>query len=112
MSERFYAFRKNVVCEDSTKCSQKIVLGLEQKTGWKLFARGENDTGLQAGVSILHEQNNHHIVINLYRRNDSRYSTVSREYGFDEMNVFLLEVLTKESSTLNRILNFIRRRTP
>jgi len=107
-----YDFNKDVVCTDSLVCSDKIVAGLEFKTGFKLHARTPTDSGVEGSVSIHHKQNDHEIHIELYKENQGRLKEVLNIPSTDNMNNLLIEVLREESRKANPVLDFIRRLIP
>lgn len=111
MTPKQYNYQKDIVCTDSLQCSNKIVKGLENKTGFKLHAGSKTEIGLEGSVTIYHLQNNHHLHIELYRETINRLKQVIDPPTFEALNLIILEVLTEETkqSLANRILNFIRR---
>ncbi len=60
---------KNLICVDSTQCSDIIVSKLEG-IGMKLKARKINDT-VNGSVTIVHEQANHIITVIYYDKDEN-----------------------------------------
>ena len=61
---------KKISCNNSLKCSDNIRTKLEEKFNFKLMARNETDDNVNGFISILHEPNNHTILISLYDKNE------------------------------------------
>jgi len=107
-----YDFSKDVVCSDTDVCSDKILSGLEIKTGYKLHANTKTEIGIEGSLSILHEQNNHLILIQIYLETKDRFKEVLNAPSKDQMNKTLIEVLSEESKKPNRVLAFIKKLIP
>jgi hypothetical protein len=60
---------KKISCNNSLKCSDNIRTKLEEKFNIKLMARDEKDS-VNGFISIVHEENNHTILIGLYDKNE------------------------------------------
>lgn len=109
MIPRRYDYQKDVVCTDSLICSNRIVKGLENKTGLKLHAKTNTEIGIEGSVTIYHIQRNHHIHIELYQETLDRLKDVENPPTIQELNLMLLEVLTAETGRIDRVITFIRR---
>ena len=60
---------KKISCDDPLKCSDNIRTKLEEKFNIKIMARDEKDT-VNGFISIVHEENNHKILVGLYDKNE------------------------------------------
>ena len=66
-----YIINKKISCVSSEECSDTIREKIENEFSCKLMAIDKNDT-VHGSVSILHEKNNHNIIIEFYEQNETR----------------------------------------
>ncbi len=67
LNVKTYNYTRNLVCEKSAICSDKIVKKLELELGVKLKANKETDT-INGYVSIDHTQLDHKIEVSFYSK--------------------------------------------
>jgi hypothetical protein len=66
-----YSFNKKINCTDSTECHITLREKIEQKFNCKLRADNKNDIR-NGGISILHDFNDHKIIVNFYEKDETR----------------------------------------
>ena len=66
-----YIINKKVSCVSCQDCADMIREKIEKKFSCKLMAVNKNDT-VHGSVSILHEKDNHRIIIEFYEKNETR----------------------------------------